>query len=600
MKPPMASPGIAAIVFVLSFAIPSLANALTIDVDLSLGGISIDLNVILGSQELTVIHMGDLHGHLVPRPNVRTGAPPNQHVGGLARMYTVVEQIRNAHSNVLLFNTGDTVQGSAEALYTRGQAQVDLLNTFGIDAFAPGNWDYVYGTGRFLELFGPNQPLAPWHSIAANAYYSTLAEDPTTPFPAQAGQRVLPPYIVRQIAGLKIGIVGFTTNRGPQVVGTSVTKGFKFTQGDAELNELLPILRNTEHVDLVFMLSELGLANNIRLAEAHPGIDLILSSDMHEETTVPVVTSNGTVIVEEGQDGAIVGELQLRLTPMGKKHWTWTPHLIDDSIAENAAVAQNVATARRTFVSGSYFAPHLNPFNGSYLQRPIDTVVGYTLVPLFRGNFSQDTMPAVIEGSSHDFLADAFRAMAGADVGAIRGSRFGTHVPAGPIKLEDLYHFIPIGPQIAVGTITGQQLKTQIENAASGTLDPNVINWTGGWLFGYGGVTMDLDPSHPNGQRTSNIRVNGQVLNLTQQYTYASYWYAADPQLVNVLSAQNIQILRDINGDPLDGTEVVARYLQSLPNQTVNPQLNRIQLLTPLPAPLFGFPEIQPLRGVSP
>jgi 2',3'-cyclic-nucleotide 2'-phosphodiesterase (5'-nucleotidase family) len=499
----------------------------------------------------------------------------------------------------MLFNTGDTIQGSAEALYTSGQAQVDILNAWGIDAFAPGNWDYVYGTARFLQLFGPNQPVAPWHAIAANLYYSTLAEDPTTPFPSTAGQRVLAPYVVRQIAGLKIGILGFTNNRGPQVVGTTVTKGFKFTSGDAELDELLPVLRNTEHVDLVFMLSELGLANNIRLAEAHPGVDLILSSDMHEETTVPVVTSNGTLIVEEGQDGTQIGELQLKLTLGGKKRWTWTPHVIDDSIAENAGVAQSVAQARHTFITGPDFVQYVNPFNGSRLLRPIDQVVGYTQIPLYRGNFSQDPMPGVIEGSSHDFLTDAFRAMTGANIGAIRGFRYGTHVAAGPIKVEDLYHFIPIGPQIAMGTITGQQLKSQIENAANGSLDPNVANWTGGWLFNFSGVTMTIDPFQPNGQRSSAIQVNGQPLVTSQQYTYASYWYAVDPNLVNVLPAQNIFILRDLNGDPLDGTEVVARYLQALPNQTVNPQLNRIQLASPLPAPLFGFPEIQPLRGAQ-
>src|ERR1051325_3139846 len=131
----------------LAIGVPTAANALVIDVDIGLGGVTIDLSVILGSQELTVIHMGDLHGHMIRRPSVRTGAPVNHHVGGLARMYTTIHDVRNAHSNVLLFNTGDTIQGSAEALYTRGQAQVDILNGWGIDAFAPGNWDYVYGWG---------------------------------------------------------------------------------------------------------------------------------------------------------------------------------------------------------------------------------------------------------------------------------------------------------------------------------------------------------------------------------------------------------------------------------------------------------------------
>jgi S-sulfosulfanyl-L-cysteine sulfohydrolase len=284
----------------------------------------------------------------------------------------------------------------------------------------------------------------------------------------------------------------------------------------------------------------------------------------------------------------------------GSKRFTWTPHVIDDSVAGHAATALAVTQARRAFVAGPHFVQAVNPFNGSLLQRPIDTVVGHTTVPLHRSNFAQSAMPAVIEGSSHDFLTDAFRAMTGAEIGAIRGSRFGTHVPVGPIKMEDLYHFIPIGPQIAVGTISGQQLKNQIESAANGSLDPNVINWTGGWLFNFSGVTMDLDPYQPSGQRASNIRVNGVLLNTAQQYSYASYWFATDPLFVNVISAQNIQLLRDANNDPLDATEVVVQYLQTLPNRTANPQLNRIQLLQPLPGQRFGFPETQPLRGAQP
>jgi sulfur-oxidizing protein SoxB len=206
----------------------------------------------------------------------------------------------------------------------------------------------------------------------------------------------------------------------------------------------------------------------------------------------------------------------------------------------------------------------------------------------------------VIEGSSHDFLTDAFRAMGNAQIGAIRGFRYGTHVPVGPIKLEDLYHYIPIGPQIAVGTIKGQAMKNQIENAADGSLNPDPRAWTGGWLFNFSGVTMDLDAYQPNGSRASNIMVNGSPLNVAGTYTYASYWYAGDPTLINRVPATNIQVLKDEQGNVMDATEVVARYLQTLQNQTADPVLHRINLLRPLPLPLYGNGEVQPLMGVSP
>src|SRR6185295_14620601 len=97
---------------------------------------------------VTLIHIGDLHGHVVPRPDAL--GPEGRTVGGIARMATVIEQIRRSHPRqTLLVNVGDAVQGSAEVLFTRGQAMIDVLGPLGIDAFIPGNWDYVYGIDRF-------------------------------------------------------------------------------------------------------------------------------------------------------------------------------------------------------------------------------------------------------------------------------------------------------------------------------------------------------------------------------------------------------------------------------------------------------------------
>src|ERR1041385_5174869 len=83
--------------------------------------------------EITLIHMGDVHGHLVPRPSLH-GHTAASTEGGLARMYTTISEIRakRTKDKTLLLNTGDTLQGSAEALFTRGGALVEVLNRFDI------------------------------------------------------------------------------------------------------------------------------------------------------------------------------------------------------------------------------------------------------------------------------------------------------------------------------------------------------------------------------------------------------------------------------------------------------------------------------------
>jgi len=548
---------------------------------------------------VTLIHIGDIHGHLVPRANTRRDAT-GRSAGGIARMHTRIEEIRKRRRNTLLLNTGDTIQGSAEALFTRGQAMIDVLNLLKIDYFAPGNWDFVYGPERFIELFGEVRPKAPWGTVAANLYYDGA------PYADKTGKNVVPPYRIRQLGPVKVGIIGLTTRRGPQVVGKDVTKGFKFTSGDEEIPRLLKELKEGHKVDLVVLLSEQELANNIRLAEKNPGINVILSSDMHEVTRRPIETTTGTIIVEEGQDGTMLGELTLEMTAGRVRSWSWTPHSIDERIPESRVVAAKVAEVRKSFVTGPAFKKHKNPFNGTELARPIDTVVGQTKVALHRSGFTSDAEPAVIEGSSHNFLTDAFRTIAKADIGAIRGFRYGTHVAPGPIRMEDLYHYIPIGPMIAKGTIKGQQLKNQLENSAEGALSPDVASWTGGWLFNFSGVTADIDPGAGKGKRASNIRVKRAdatepaPLDPAATYSYASYYYAADPTFINVVPATDISILKDEAGNPLDGVEIVVRYLATLPAKTVVAMPTRLRLTAPLPAPAFGNPEIQPLRGVPP
>jgi len=548
--------------------------------------------------ELTLIHMGDIHGHLVPRPSVR-GETTAATEGGLARIYTKIEEIRTRRTpaRTLLIDTGDTIQGSAEALFTRGQALVDVLNRFRIDAYAPGNWDWVYGVDRALELFAGPNAKAPWHALAANVYYDG------EPYASQAGQRLLPPYLIRDIDGVKVGILGFTTDRGPQVVGLGVTKGVYFSKGDAELKEFVNTLREREKVALVLMISELGISNNIRLAEQTPGVDVVLSSDMHEITRVPVVTSNGTLVTEVGQDGQVIGELNLTVEGGRIANWKWTLHHIDDRIRPNAGIARLIADIRKPFLAGPQFEPHINPFNGAKLLTPIDTVVGRTTVALHRMNFAAHTPAAVIEGTSHIFLTDAFRHESGADIAAIRGFRYGTVVRPGPITLEDLYYFIPIGPMIAKGTIKGQQLKNQIENSIDGSLNPNVSKWTGGWLFNYSGVRVEIDPYAKAGDRAKKILVADRAgklwkpLDQEADYTYASYYYTRDPALINAMPAKNISIVKNANGDDLDAVEAVIQYLAHLPKRMTTPEPGRLKLLRAIPAASFGSPEIQPWRG---
>lgn len=556
---------------------------------------------------ITLIQIGDLHGHMVPSPNLRSDAIhyEGEKEGGLARLYTVIQKIRRENPNALLVNTGDTIMGSAETLFTEGQAMVDVLDKWGVDAFAIGNWDFLYGSQRTFQLWGkgtgPGGNGHRWGIVAANCYC-------TQDFPGQCKKDELafPPYMIKVVNGVKIGILGFTTQRGiPAVPGA--TKGFRYTGaapgGLPEMPYYINVLRNKERVDMIVMVSELGLASNIFYAEKYPGVDVILSSDMHEKTPKVVTTSTGTLVSEDGQRGTTLAEYHLQVARGKVTLKKYAFHTITRDIPPNPRVARQVYEIRKPFMQGPDFIPHVNPINHTVLNTPLDTMVGQAEMGLDRYNFSNEDMPGVIEGSAHDFLTDTFRDQAHADIGTIRGFRYGDDVRPGPIMLEDIYHYIPIGPQIATGLISGQQLKDQLEAGADGALSPNVTSWSGGWLFGYSGVKYDLDAYKAKGQRVSNVRVNRagsntyEPLDLTATYSIAGYYFEMDPTGLGGFTplTGTINPVTGANGEMIDGTDVVVNYLKTHP---ANPELHRVNLLYPLPPPAFGNPEIQPLKGV--
>ena len=547
--------------------------------------------------EVTLIHMGDLHGHLVPHASVRSDAAGRTE-GGVARIYTLVERIRRAHpGKTLLVNTGDTLHGGAEALFTKGEAMIEVLNAFHFDAYAPGNWDYVYGAGRFLSYFTGPQAKARWNPVIANLYYDNYPG-----LEAKNGQSVAPPYLIKQVGGLRVGIIGFTSDRGPQAGDQKVTAGLRFTDGKEEYAKYVKQVR-AQDVDLVVVISELGLHGNLTLADAIPGVDVILSSDKHEITPRPVVSRNGTLIVEQGMDGQVVGELQVRVHKGVVADRRYVSHRITEQLAEDKRIAAMVAQVRAPLVSGPAFKPGAiaNPFSGALLRYPIDTVVGQTEVPLHRSNFSNERMPAVIEGSSHDFLTDAFRRQSGAQLGMITGFRYGTAVAPGPIKLEDLYHFLPMGAQIARGELTGIQIKKALEGNPQNT-QARSGEWINGWTAGISGLTADFNPQAPQGSRVSNMRINGKPMRMDATYTVAGLWYKEIPALVNRLPAKGVVVVKDEKGAPLDGTDVVKMYLDSLPGKSLTKgglELDRIRLVKPLPAAHHGIVEVQPLGAVA-
>ncbi len=122
------------------------------------------------SEHITLVEMGDLHGTIVSHAAVLKHPDGTEYQveqsGGLARLKYLADTIKADNpGNTLVLSVGDITHGSAEGMFTVGDAMMTGINALGIDVFTPGNWDYGYGPAVFRGHFGQ---YGPFPAVPAN------------------------------------------------------------------------------------------------------------------------------------------------------------------------------------------------------------------------------------------------------------------------------------------------------------------------------------------------------------------------------------------------------------------------------------------------
>ncbi len=469
-----------------------------------------------GPQSISLVYIADLHAQLERHAEFfwHGGTEENASAGGVARIATAVEVIRKERpGRVLFMDAGDTIQGSAAA-WTEGKAVVAPLNALKLDLGIPGNWEVVYGA-KILERRAKEfrHPL-----VAAN-----LRD-------ARTKQLVFPPYLVKEVGGVRIGVVGFTDPDVPERQPPSYSEGLTFDRSDV-LQPLIDDLRSREKADVVVVLDHVGLPKSIRLAETLKGVDFVLSSDTHERTYEPIARG-ATWVVEPGSFGSFLGRLDL--TVKGGKVVDRAWRLIElrtDRFAEDKSVKE---------VVDETLAP---------LRPRLDEVIGRTEAPLMRYN--------VVETSLDDALSDTLRAIAGTEIALSNGFRFAPPLPAGPVRESDLWDWHPITTKHKVGKVSGKQLRAFWERETEHVFASDPARLFGGWLPRPSGMTVRFTAHASEGHRGREIRVGGKPVEEEREYTIVACEREGD-KLDTLCRIPHVKGPRVLD---LDAHEAVRRYL---------------------------------------
>ncbi len=440
-------------------------------------------------KRLTLLHFTDTHAQLETHPEYLPGAKPEfQMMGGYARLKTAIERARaHCEGACLLLDGGDEFQGSGPAAWSQGNVILEPLNALGIDVFTPGNWEPAYGPEIFKQTMARlNCPVACYNF-----------HDKAT------GNRLFAPAITLDRQGVKIAVVGVTDIGASERQPPAEFRGMD-TSRIAGLRDFVKTLREREKPDVVVALTHTGLSIAREIARTTPEFDVVLSGHTHERTAWPILEDN-VIVVEPGSFGSFLGRLDLVLKPGGgvAAHAYRLIPILASHYDEDAGV--------KALVDKS-LAPH---------RARMAITAGRTETVLMRYD--------LFETTADDFIADAVREMAQADIGFTNGFRFGVPVVPEAVTEADLWNLLPMDARMKRGWITGRELKDYLERELEMVYAKNPMKLNGGWGPRASGMTFTFDARAANGQRIVSIKVEGREVEANRHYTIAGCEREGEP-----------------------------------------------------------------------
>src|ERR1044071_2392427 len=397
--------------------------------------------------QITILSTTDLHGNINPI-DYYTNKPDNR---GLAKIATLIKRVRKEQPNLLLLDSGDTIQGTPlEYIHNRRNnpppdPMMLVMNSLNYDSMTVGNHEYNFGLKVLEKARG--EAKFPW--LSANTY-DTGKQQPH-----------YKPYIVKEVAGVKIGVLGLTTPGIPNWDNPPNYAGLDFHEPLAEARKWVPILRDQEKVDVVVIAMHMGLEEDLRtgevtpgqvpheneaiaIAKEVPGVDVIFMGHTHRD--VPSLYLNGVLLTQANYWGRHLARADLYLQKTGAG---WRMY---------AKSARTIATDDRVEPDPE-IVKLAEPYDRE-TQGWLSRVIGESPEELTaRDARFRDT--AILD------LIQRVQMEAGkADVSMVASFNSEARIAKGPVSVRDIAGLYVYENTLAVLEVTGQQLKDALEHSA--------------------------------------------------------------------------------------------------------------------------------------
>ena len=545
-----------------------------------------------GNGAITLFEINDSHGQCYPHPEMFWGAGPNngsgsnirylKDIGGFDRIAGYIRHVKEqANSNVLFFDEGDTIHGTYHAIFDEAVSYVQMLNTIGLDATNPGNWETRWGPTKYLartkEMTFP--------TLACNFY------DKST------GRLIFPPYKTFVLPnGLTVGVIGLASdniNVQPRIftddgqTAVIVTTGI----GKDELLKYVNILKNGG-TDLIVVISHLGYEKDVAICSEYvPGIDIFLSGHTHDrifdvgnqggvgitEVQYNIGGHTGTTLVTQaGFSGSQLAQLDLTINDRRVAEYTYRLHTVDNSMDQYKDPAVTAALAALDQKARA-MNPSLFSVVGS-LAAPVDRMtvhedsMGNLICDAYLWAFGRDGLVTPTGNNIRPFIG-GFQQKIDAAVSFTNGWRYGRPLLSGPVTQEAVYNMNPANAPLFLVEITGAELYTIYEIKLR---DANTrpINQGGGYPPRFKNMNVYARLNNYDGTRITQYFIDGQSIGMEKVYRIIN----AGGQPIPVEYGKRYR-LNKANGQPWRAVEVIIEFLKHNPGWDASLTNDRLVLI---------------------
>lgn len=452
------------------------------------------------AQRITILHTSDIHGQLDIHDEFfwENGKAIFKKRGGFATLKTMLNELRKENPlNTLVVDGGDCFQGSAVAGLSQGQAIIPLINEMNYDLVLPGNWEVLYGKDMMIKDL--------------NAYTAAKVCANMRNNDSDNNDLLFPAYQIFNLGGIKVGFVGYNDPLTPIRQSPAYSKGIKFSKPEKDLAQYVKLLREEKNCALVFVMSHMGLAQQLHLANlpCAQGVDYILGADTHERIREPI-QGKFSKVTEPGSFASFVGKLDIVIENGKIKEENYSLLDVDpEKYSQDAEMKTMVAIARKPY------------------KNAIEAVVGQTKTPLLRYY--------IIETPMDNMITDALMWRFKTDIVISNGFRFcpplipDVATGIADITKEYLWSMLPVDSDVKTAEVTGKQIINWLEKELENVFAKDPTKRFGGWFIRFQGMKVTFTINKPKGERVREILIKGAPLVPEKIYTMLACEREGDP-----------------------------------------------------------------------